>query len=403
MRVIEPRRDAGQWSTGRQAVRDNQAINLLRTMAAFAVVLNHFRSVFFLDSRVADRDPFVLALYHVSGLGRQAVIVFFVLSGYWVGGAVLTSVQQHRFRLADYAIKRLVRLWIVLLPALALTAILDTSGRAWFASSSVYQGDPGLSPPFPMDLDARLTIHGVLGNIIFLQELHVPPFGTNTPLWSLAYEFWYYAMFPCILLAVRRSSSLRLRLGCAAGFFVAAAICGTDVLILFPTWLLGVVVAHHRSSVQRAISQWPTWLLPVARVAATSALVAVLAVSSSRWFDHRVHLKDAGVALVTAGLLSLLIHDLTWQGLPGRLLRRLSNCAHGSYSLYAIHEPIVALACAAIVGRAEHRWPPDAIHLAAGGALLLSMVVVAWGFAACTELRTDQVRAAIGRRWATRG
>jgi len=41
-------------------------------------------------------------------------------------------------------------------------------------------------------------------NVFFLQTITVPVYGSNSPLWSLANEFWYYLLFPLLLLAPQR-------------------------------------------------------------------------------------------------------------------------------------------------------------------------------------------------------
>ena len=55
--------------------------------------------------------------------GYTGVDVFFVLSGFLVGGAVMRAGPAFDWR--TYAIARLSRLWVVLVPALLLTAALD--------------------------------------------------------------------------------------------------------------------------------------------------------------------------------------------------------------------------------------------------------------------------------------
>jgi Acyltransferase family len=152
-------------------------------------------------------------------------MVFFVLSGFWVGGAVLAKIRDGRFRVGGYARDRLVRLWLVLLPALALTAVLDLTGRWWFPASTIYSGDPEFHNVVPVS-PAAMSVATALGNAAFLQHAWVPPFGTDTPLWSLAYEFWYYALFPCMVLLLRRSTPTRVRVTSAAALVAGGLVSG---------------------------------------------------------------------------------------------------------------------------------------------------------------------------------
>ena len=60
----------------------------------------------------------MLAAYGISNLGHQAVIIFFALSGYLVGGSVINAIRRSEWSWVRYLTQRLVRLWLVLLPAL---------------------------------------------------------------------------------------------------------------------------------------------------------------------------------------------------------------------------------------------------------------------------------------------
>lgn len=129
------------------------------------------------------------ALYFATGVGRQSVMVFFVISGYLIGGSVLSG----RFSWGNYGAARLSRLWTVLLPCLLLTWIIDrligTIDPAVLSGSYTNVWNSG--PPSGSFSNSVLTL---LGNLLFLQTIAVPVFGSNGPLWSLANEFWYYLL-----------------------------------------------------------------------------------------------------------------------------------------------------------------------------------------------------------------
>jgi peptidoglycan/LPS O-acetylase OafA/YrhL len=77
--------------------------------------------------------------YLATGLGHQAVMAFFVLSGFLVGGTVVSRAECGQWSWIDYAITRMTRLWMVLLPALLLTAFWDNLGIG-ITRSSFYDG-----------------------------------------------------------------------------------------------------------------------------------------------------------------------------------------------------------------------------------------------------------------------
>jgi peptidoglycan/LPS O-acetylase OafA/YrhL len=378
-----------------RTVRDNQAINALRSLAAVAVVVGHVRTLYFQDYAVVPHSVAVQVGYAATLYGHGSVMVFFVLSGFWVGGAVLAKTRDGRFRVGAYARDRLVRLWLVLLPALALTAVLDLTGRWWFPSSSIYSGDPGFHNVVPVSPGSTMSVATALGNAAFLQHAWVPPLGTDTPLWSLAYEFWYYALFPCMVLLLRRSTSTPVRVVSAAVLVAGGLVSGPAVLQLFPVWLLGVLVAARQETIRRLLSSGPRPLLAAVRMAVVVAfVVTVVGLSLSRTASRAA---DLAVGVTTAGLLALLVDDVRWRGAPDRMLRTLSRLAHGSYSLYAIHLPILAFVAAAVIGRADRRWFPDLLHLGAAALVFMVVALAAWGFASCTEARTHQVRSALRR------
>lgn len=91
--------------------------------------------------QVPHHNPLLAAVYLASGLGQQWVIVFFVLSGYLVGGSVLRSMALDRWSWRGYLLNRMTRLYTVRVPALVLGAVLDLaaftpSGRTAFMAES---------------------------------------------------------------------------------------------------------------------------------------------------------------------------------------------------------------------------------------------------------------------------
>lgn len=85
--------------------------DLLRGVAAILVMLGHFADTRFSGGKLYFLDYFL----------HDAVIIFFVLSGY-----IIAYIADQRDNSSiDYIINRLSRLYSVILPALLLTFILD--------------------------------------------------------------------------------------------------------------------------------------------------------------------------------------------------------------------------------------------------------------------------------------
>lgn len=171
-----------------------------------------------------------LALFYlVSGFGHQSVIIFFVLSGYWITGSVVRRADQPRFW-TSYLIDRVARLGIVLVPVLLIGAVLDLVG-IHAISAEFYAGATGANS-LPAGIRQSFTPLIALGNLAFLQKLAVPVLGSNGPLWSLAYEFWYYIFFPALFLAARG----RFTFGLVA---LVVAVLHPALLWGFLCWLCG--------------------------------------------------------------------------------------------------------------------------------------------------------------------
>jgi peptidoglycan/LPS O-acetylase OafA/YrhL len=147
-------------------------------------------------------------LYLSARFGYDAVIIFFVLSGYLVGGKLLERVAQQNFDFSGYAFDRLMRIYVPYLPALLLTAAV----ALW--------------------LDQPISATALFGNFFQLQGITVSVFALNGPLWTLSYEFWFYLCAG--LLAAAWGSSINKRLI----FFITGIAALSVFTILKPFFFL---------------------------------------------------------------------------------------------------------------------------------------------------------------------
>lgn len=99
-------------------------ISVLRGLAAVEVAAAHLRAQFYPGLKaVTDPGLFYQAFAFFTGFAHQAVLVFFLLSGWLVGGALLNKYRE-KHSLVSYGIDRITRLWIVLIPAFGLSLLL---------------------------------------------------------------------------------------------------------------------------------------------------------------------------------------------------------------------------------------------------------------------------------------
>lgn len=202
-------------------------LDFIRLAAAMVVFLTH-----------AGYDQFTSGwLLPVGQYGHDAVVIFFVLSGF-----VIAHVVEHKETTpGEFFLARLARLWSVVMPALVLTLVLDYIGSR--IDYSVYAG-PWFHPDnWPWRL---------LANLFFINELwfaSIRPL-SNGPFWSIGYEFWYYVAFAALTFP-RPPRRIWLFVGCAL-------LMGPKILALLPVWLLGVWAC--RQSRRVVLSPWAGWL-----------------------------------------------------------------------------------------------------------------------------------------------
>jgi len=316
--------------------------------------------------------------YFSTGLGHQAVMIFFVLSGYFVGGSVAGAYQAGKWSWLQYAIRRLSRLWLVLIPALLLTWIWDLAGRSLAgegysgAFHDLYSSGPSIQAP------ADLRPITLLGNGIFLQTILVAPFGTNGPLWSLANEFWYYLLFPLFWGAFKGVTLLPKLISATLAVAIMiwlphGVLCGGLI------WLLGYgAYLAGQYSVSRRICGHPFWL------AATGALAVASLVASKTSLPLGSNLAIGGAfALFIAGLANR-------RSAPHAYACMAAAMGETSYTLYLAHFPFLAFIFFTLFRGSQ--FQPDLSGFARFfGILLIALtyVLVIWW---CFERNTDRVR-----------
>ncbi|MFC0252450.1 acyltransferase family protein [Massilia consociata] len=208
-------------------------ISALRGLAALQVAASHLRAEIYPGLRTLE-DPSLayLGLAFLTGFAHQAVVVFFLISGWLVGGSLMNRMGKPQ-AIANYAIDRFTRLWTVLLPTFVLTLAIGLV--------------IGAAVPGPMDFDPanEFSAASFVGNLLGLQTMTVPYYGGNYPLWSLAHETWYYIQFPLLLLVIAGGGALR-RAAAAAALVLLLVTLRDMIALYFALWLLGAVFSRVR-------------------------------------------------------------------------------------------------------------------------------------------------------------
>ena len=161
-------------------------LDSFRGLAGAVVVFHHIYTRF--SYLYIDKEP---ALLHsiftfISNLNVEAVLFFFVLSGFSIRLSLRKGLPVTKELFNEYVYRRLKRI----LP-LYYVAILFTLASG-FIIHSIYINDD-------------FSIKNLLGNIFFLQCSNsykgnwFAPYGDNGPLWSLPFEMFYYFFFPVFI------------------------------------------------------------------------------------------------------------------------------------------------------------------------------------------------------------
>lgn len=353
-------------------------ISLLRGLAAIEVAAAHLRAGFFPGLRTLE-DPalWYQALAFLTGFAHQAVVVFFLISGWLVGGSLLNKLGQPQ-AIKVYAIDRVTRLWTVLMPTFVL--ILATG----IVSGVI---DPH-TPDFSRANDYSFS--ALIGNLFGLQTIAVPEFGGNFPLWSLSNETWYYVMFPLLVMCVAAGSGTR-RVLAALMLLMIGMLLPFDMVLYFTIWLLGAAFSRVRVECGMPLR---------------ALLLVVLAMASVVF-----RLKGSNDDMVLASfpqdlllsVLFLLFLSSTVNPLPAdqRFIAPLRRVAvffsNFSFTLYVVHIPVLGLMGylgMTVFGRRQ--FSADSLgDLGIYLGMLAMVIVCAYGFYLLFEARTYAVR-----RWA---
>jgi len=323
-------------------------------------------------------------------------------------------------------VDRVSRLYAVLFVALLLGAVLDWVGYLYFNKYGLYnhcyQGAIAVFRTAPID---QMGWEDFLVNGLFLQTILGPTYGSNGPLWSLAYEWWYYILFPLLLSSFavfnlgnerltkrqnnfktdnteflnknwgRRSGEPSPRALFFSGLGYLLAIGGLfflltwNILILFGVWVLGVLAAVFGPKIFGFQS-------PVLRLwisfAALIVCVGILCVERLEIFEiGKINQYLIGFGFV---LLLMSLSAMPWH-LP--FYRFSQHCADFSYSVYLVHFPVLVFTLSLtyqFIGSGI-RMP---FHLGAFLwylAVLILSILVSWSISLVTEKKTPVLRGLI--------
>lgn len=268
--------------------------------------------------------------------GYVGVDIFFVISGFLIGGILNRETRAGTFSFARFYARRTRRI----LPALiAVVTLVGLASLALMGARELRQ--TGLSAG-----TALLGISNIYfwwSTNYFAPSAHLNPFLMT---WSLGVEEQFYIFFPFLLIALARRSLWQSMAAIAALSILSFILC-VVVTAYYPTaafyllpmraWEMGAgaLLALLWSHPARSTS------LTVHNIVGTVGIVLVIA--SCVLFDDATPFPGMTAALPVAGALALLFAERSW--VNQRLLSAAPMVGIGllSYSWYLWHAPLMAL------------------------------------------------------------
>ena len=328
-----------------------QNLDALRGLLAVYVAIGHCRWLLWAGHSAwvaTPHQPWEAIPAYASAAfryGREAVMVFFVLSGFFIHYQAARADGRPATASTFYR-----RRWHRLAPpyffALAVTIVLDAIGRAWWPTLYHAQtGDALLDQTFAR---GGYSTASVAPAVMVLPSSLGRDFGSNGPLWSLAYEAVYYVVYP-LWLWLRQRNAMVAFVGipvlCAAAPLLPLGAFPVSVTVHYPIWLAGALIAERFA--KAGTSAREVWIGGAMFLAG-----ATLHVSSGG------RLYPTLVAALLFGCGAVLLFAAA--SVPRRVVAVAEFLGLRSYTIYIVHFPLLALASAWVIqtygGRPLHGW-----------------------------------------------
>jgi len=353
----------------RAIIKENlKTLDALRGLAAIYVVIHHCRWLLWEGYEMGyslhpDSYSFfnkvLMYLFSAFKFGNEAVLFFFVLSGFVIHYSATRRVDKEgKFDAGDYLYRRIKRIYPPLLIAIAVTFALDSWGLRLhlpvYLSNTPY-------PSINENIHPDLSITTLLGNLFFVQKIYTPVWGTDGALWSLMYEWWFYILYMPLLLLFRKNKYvvtgvvvllwwLNLQFGEGLPVLVH------KVLNLFIIWYSGMLLADML--LYKSIS--------LKAGAAYFALVIAGAVAG----NFNIIGKEIILTVIITVFLYLVL-TTNWFN----LLKKLEKTGAFSYTMYAVHMPVVCLLSGFVMKTSGGNLPSHFIFVCAG---IVICIVISW-------------------------
>lgn len=323
-------------------------IDAMRGLAALTVVLYHFVlmfkfSIYHFDRNgnvIHDSSYMLLALLRPLYSGEEAVILFFILSGFVLS---LPSLSGRGQPYPVFIFRRISRIYVPYLAALVLAVL----------GNCIWHGPLGQGAWANATWLNPVSWKLVMQHVVFLGEY--PSAAFNTAFWSLVVEMRASLVFPVLFLLTMRA---RRNIGM---FFILCVACPLMVALLehfgrhrftnseftfrfIGMFFVGILVASYKDEIRRRIAR-------LNNCVAITMLLLSMGLYAFSWSVLEPYVKATFAVWVSAlGAVGILSLGVGWKPMSSFLTMRIPQfLGKISYSLYLVHGTVLfalAYSCA---------------------------------------------------------
>ncbi|MBT2159749.1 acyltransferase family protein [Zobellia barbeyronii] len=304
-------------------------LDSIRGIAALVVLYHH---IFKLNKEVFQNnlsDTSFVIFDFVSGLNKEAVLLFFIISGFSIGLSTLKRPLNDRKSINGYFYRRFKRILPIYWIAIFLSLLVGI----------------GLNLLYLRDF----SFLNLMGNLVFLQtsdslpESWVIPYGMNGPLWSLSYEMFFYVLFPLVYFINKKflkklglyTKYVALLLVILLGIIINKKV----VFIPYFLFLIGFIIW-----IQGYISSYCFVMMKKKNLFFFLNLLVGLAITiaNGKIPSDSIELIGKGMLLNGIFYFTMILTDgLNTQKIQKFIDAIFYKLGEGSYAIYALHYPLL--------------------------------------------------------------
>jgi len=178
-------------------IRGGAALYVLVHHARLLLTVPYYKGYLRHPEKYNLLDKLMMYGFSAFKFGHEAVILFFILSGFVIHlkqAGELTS-NNSSFSTKKYLLKRILRIYPVLIISMVLTFSLDLLWNYIDCHN-------------PLINSSHYSVETFLFNLFLIPD--APIFGPNYPMWSLKHEWFFYLLYPLLYFFTQKNLLLSL-------------------------------------------------------------------------------------------------------------------------------------------------------------------------------------------------